>query len=235
MLTFGPDGNLYIANGDMGDSTNSPKPDTKYGKILRVDVGTAAPATPNLNPTVVQLGLRNPWRFSFDRATGDMWIGDVGQGNPRTVGFEEVDYVPADQLKGKNFGWSMWEGVETGGTITHCYGNFTCTNTGMTFPQIERDHSGAGWAAIIGGDVYRGTCYPDMVGTYFFGDNSKRQLSIATVNGATVTATDLPAPTNNWPAGIASIHKAAGGELFLTTASGTTTNNGRIYHIEAGP
>jgi glucose/arabinose dehydrogenase len=258
MIEFGKDGYLYIGTGDGGNANDSPHLNAQsidrtatscintaceplLGKILRIDVsGTSGLKNYKIpadnpyaagggEPEIFAIGLRNPWRWAFDKQTGDMWIGDVGQGT-----YEEIDYVPFADIKGKNFGWSMWEGLGTGATNDpHCFGNYTCTTTGMTFPQLERTHS-AGWLAIIGGDVYRGTCYPDLVGTYFFGDNTKHQLSKATLNGTTVTATDMTAPTGGWPAGIASIHKAAGGELFLTTAVNAGTN-GTIYHIEAGP
>ncbi|HTL33085.1 MAG TPA: PQQ-dependent sugar dehydrogenase [Kofleriaceae bacterium] len=278
MLEFGKDGYLYIGTGD-GGSGGDPRRNSQtllrtactvtgceplLGKILRIDVSGMAGAKnykiPTDNPyadgvagepEIYARGLRNPWRWAFDKQTGDMWIGDVGQSGTTgrtTLGYEEIDFVPDGTLKDKNFGWSNWEGgvnVTNPTTDSHCYCsnpgtntncNYpTCATAGFTFPQVERDHANDGFLAIIGGDVYRGTCYPDLIGTYFFGDNSKRQLSKATVSGTTVTATDLPAPASNWPAGIASIHKAAGGELFLTTATQTTTANGRIYHIEAGP
>jgi hypothetical protein len=150
-----------------------------------------------------------------------MWIGDVGQD---TV--EEIDLLKADQIAGKNLGWSMYEAA-------NCF-NGPCDATGKMMPQISRTHT-AGWKAIIGGEVYRGTCYPDLVGKYFFSDNTKNILSTATLSGDTVTATDLPAPQGGWPAGIASIHGDARGELYLTTATGSLTTSGRIYHIEAGP
>jgi glucose/arabinose dehydrogenase len=202
-------------------------------KILRIDVNTTSGVKnygiPSDNPfaagggepEIYVIGVRNPWRWSFDRMTGDMWIGDVGQD---TV--EEIDLLKADQIAGKNLGWSMYEAA-------NCF-NAPCDATGKMMPQISRTHT-AGWKAIIGGEVYRGTCYPDLVGKYFFSDNTKNILSTATLSGDTVTATDLPAPQGGWPAGIASIHGDARGELYLTTATGSLTTSGRIYHIEAGP
>ena len=204
------------------------------GKILRIDVHTTAGVKnygiPSDNPyaggggepEIYVRGLRNPWRWSFDRMTGDLWIADVGQGL-----YEELDVLKAGTIADKNLGWSMWEGLGTGAVNDpHCYGNYTCTTTGMTFPQLEHSHS-EGWLAIIGGEVYRGSCYPDIVGKYFFSDNTKHGLSTAVLNGdGSVTATDLP---GTWPTGPASIHGDARGELYLTTTAG------RIYHIEAGP
>jgi glucose/arabinose dehydrogenase len=264
MLEFGKDGYLYIGTGDGGGGGDPRRNGQQLlrtncqvtgcepllGKMLRIDVSGSdgvknykIPADnpfadgATAEPEIYIIGLRNPWRWAFDKETGDMWIGDVGQGQPRADGYEEINFLPAGQIAGKNLGWSMWEGVETGGAVSHCYGNYTCSNTGMTFPQIERNHTGGdGWASITGGDVYRGPCYPDLVGTYFFADYSKRTLVKATVSGSTVTATELTPPAaTQWPASIASIHKDARGELYITTASGTAANNGRIYHIEAGP
>ena len=210
------------------------------GKILRIDVHTSGGVKnygiPSDNPyaagggepEIYVRGLRNPWRWSFDRMTGDLWIADVGQGL-----YEELDVLKAGDMAGKNLGWSMWEGLGTSTTSDpHCYGNYTCDLTNMTMPQVERTHQ-QGWLAIIGGEVYRGSCYPDLVGKYFFSDNTKHGLSTAVLNSdGSVTATDLP---GTWPAGPASIHGDARGELYLTTASGSAGSNGIIYHIEAGP
>ena len=98
--------------------------------------------------------------------------------------------------------------------------------TGKTFPQLVKNHTADGWLAIIGGQVYRGPCYPDLNGKYFFTDNNAHTLSVATFDGTNVTATDLP---GTWPTSPASIHADARGELY------ETTTNGSVYHIEAGP
>ena len=102
------------------------------------------------------MGLRNPWRFSFDRATGDLWIGDVGQDT-----IEEVDRLPRDAQSGANLGWSMYEG-------NNCF-HPPCDPTGITFP-VHVDTHASGACAVIGGDVYRGSCFPDLQGRYFFTD-----------------------------------------------------------------
>jgi hypothetical protein len=101
-----------------------------------------------------------------------------------------------------------------------------CDTTGKTFPQIEKTHGGDGWNAVIGGQVYRGGCYPDIVGTYFYTDNGHHGLATATVSSGTVTTQDLP---GSWPQGPASLHADASGELFMTTTTGD------IYHLEAAP
>jgi len=250
MIEFGGDGLLYIGTGDGGGGGDpngngqalvdgSPIANSRalLGKMLRIDVDNKAAGKeygiPTDNPfaagggapEIFQIGLRNPWRWSFDRGTGDMWIGDVGQGQ-----IEEVHVVKAADLKGVNFGWDMWEG-------STCFAQATpagpCTMTGKTFPQDERTHGAPdGWVAIIGGQVYRGTCYPDIVGTYFYTDNGPNGgLSKATLNSdGTITKADLtPAPGTQFPTGTASIHADASGELYLTTTGGA------VFHIEAGP
>src|SRR5262245_7608744 len=170
MIEFGPDGFLYIAKGD-GGSANDPNNRAQntsdlHGKILRIDVdhtnGTIQYAIPPTNPffgapaaaqEIYALGMRNPWRFSFDRATGKLYGGDVGQG-----GWEEADIITL----GGNFGWRIWEG-------NHCTNIDPCISTGMTFPILEYGHT-AGRCAIIGGYVYRGTLTTLAQGLYVYGD-----------------------------------------------------------------
>lgn len=244
MIEFGKDGYLYIATGDGGGGgdprrtsqalTRTSQIEPLLGKMLRIDVNTTSgvknygipDGNPYKNgggePEIYVLGLRNPWRWSFDRMTGDMWIGDVGQGGQGfPAGREEVTLLKANQIAGANLGWSMYE-------ATNCFGNYTCNATGMTMPQIERPAS-AGWRSVIGGEVYRGTCYPDLVGTYIFADHFRASLWKATVSGDTVTASELPNPQGGFPSSMTSIHGDARGELFITTI------NGSIYQIEAGP
>ncbi len=244
MIEFGKDGFLYIGTGDGGAANDpqnngqaltdgSPSANTHalLGKMLRIDVDNKTPGKeygiPTDNPFAVAgglpeiyaIGLRNPWRWSFDRLTGDMWIGDVGQGL-----IEEVDVVKGADLKGKNFGWSTCEGSLQGPHGPCVAANFV--------PQDERTHSGDGWVAIIGGQVYRGSCYPDIVGTYFYTDNGPRGgLSKATLNSdGSITKADLsPAPGTQFPRSAASIHEDARGELYLTTTSG------EVFHLEASP
>ena len=235
MIEFGKDGFLYIATGDGGGSGDPQRAaqnaNNLLGKMLRIDVnnpsGGKLYGIPADNPFVAgggapevfMLGLRNPWRWSFDRETGDMYIGDVGQG-----ALEELTVIPAGQQAGKNLGWSKYEG-------TRCFGNYTpCVdgenNTGgFTGPQYTRPR-GDGWLAIIGGEVYRGDCFPDIQGQYFVTDNTSHELVRGTFAGGTFTPQSLG---TSWPTGPASIHSDARGELFLTTT------NGRIFQIEAGP
>lgn len=163
---FGPDGFLYIGLGDGGAAgdpfNNAQNLETLLGKILRIDIEKDPYAIPQDNPFVGRAGaqseiwaygLRNPWRFSFDRCTGRLFAGDVGQNR-----LEEIDLIE----KGKNYGWRIMEGSQ-------CYDPPTLCNTqGLELPIAEYDHSLG--CSVTGGYVYRGTQYPSLVGHYLFGD-----------------------------------------------------------------
>jgi glucose/arabinose dehydrogenase len=170
MLAFGPDGDLYFGTGDGGSGGdpmgNGQNTDVLLGKILRLDVDHGDPyAIPPGNPfaqgggapEIWDWGVRNPWRFSFDSQTGDLWIADVGQGT-----WEEIDAEPAG-TGGRNYGWNVVEGNE-------CYGAQTCDRSGLTPPVAVHDHS-QGVCAIVGGYVYRGAQFPALDGRYLFSDN----------------------------------------------------------------
>jgi cysteine-rich repeat protein len=178
-LAFGPDGYLYCGMGDGGgggDPLEAGQDDTTVlGKLLRIDVDVETPpyhAVPPSNPNagaglplglVWAKGLRNPWRFSFDRATGDLYIADVGQS-----AVEEVDYQPAASTGGENYGWDIFEGSQ-------CYEPLplfpTCPSppTGYTMPVLEYGHVFFA-CSITGGFVYQGCRLPDLRGTYFYAD-----------------------------------------------------------------
>ncbi|MBK6610727.1 MAG: PQQ-dependent sugar dehydrogenase [Chitinophagales bacterium] len=171
-IKFGPDGYLYIGMGDGGsggDPDNyAQNPLEHLGKMLRIDVDNGNPyGIPASNPYYGQtdtlpeiwaLGLRNPWRFSFDALLGDMWIGDVGQGN-----LEEVDYQPAASTGAINYGWRCKEGTAT-------YNAGTCVGLGtLTDPVFEFSHAN-GNCSITGGFVYRGVQFGDMYGYYLVTD-----------------------------------------------------------------
>ncbi len=170
MLAFGPDGLLYAGLGDGGAAgdpwNNGQSLNTLLGKLLRIDVDNSETyAVPGDNPFVGQAGvrpeiwaygLRNPWRFSFDRATGDLYIADVGQNL-----WEEVNFQPSGGPGGQNYGWKIMEG-------THCFGRNTCDQSGLVLPVAEYDH-GQG-CSITGGYVYRGAAQPSLQGAYFYGD-----------------------------------------------------------------
>jgi glucose/arabinose dehydrogenase len=246
-LEFGPDGYLYISTGDGGapgdpDRNGQALSDKQFtqltiamqGKILRIDVDHqdagkqyAVPAdNPFLSsgaPEVFALGLRNPWRFSFD-ANGDVYIGDVGQDT-----IEEINYAPAGQLRGANFGWSMFEGV-------NCF-KAPCDATGKTFPVDSRVHTLPDvFTAVIGGQVYRGTCFPDLNGIYFYADYRGGQLSQATIVDGVFTRSDLVAPTGEkFPNNVSSIHADARGELYITTIEAGVNTSSSVFHIEVKP
>ncbi len=159
MTAFSPrDGQLYVGMGDGGsggDPQNNAQNDNSHlGKMLRLDTEANLNATPT--PQHWAKGLRNPWRFTFDRETQDLWIADVGQGT-----YEEIDVQPASTGAGVNYGWQRMEG-------NHCYDS-NCSMTGLTLPIFEYDHS-AGDCSVTGGYVYRGLRYPALRGVYFFAD-----------------------------------------------------------------
>jgi len=196
-LAFGPDGYLYVGTGDEGGggdpSENAQDVQAFYGKILRLDVdngGNPLPpdfkyAIPPTNPYVGQsgklpeiwaLGLRNPWRWSFDRLTGDQLVGDVGQG-----AWEEIDVLPKG-VGGLNLGWDDREGA-------HCYEPMSgCLTAGRTDPVLEYDHSLG--CAVIGGYVYRGPTYPSLQGTYLYADECSGRVWRASVQGGRWVSTE---------------------------------------------
>jgi glucose/arabinose dehydrogenase len=233
MLEFGPDGYLYISTGDGGGRSdpdeNAENPTALHGKILRIDVDHPEAGRPygipddnpfaggGGAPEVYMMGLRNPWRWSFDD-NGDMYIGDVGF---RT--YEELNIVPAGTGAGMNFGWDEIEGNG------HCNEPATeCSTKGTELPDYEWTHAGDGFCAIIGGAVYRGACYPDLVGTYLFTDFCADIVwSLRAEDGIIVQA---PAPMpDSRRGGLVSVHASATGELYITS------NVGALFHIEVGP
>jgi glucose/arabinose dehydrogenase len=185
-LAFGPDGYLYIGTGDGGGGgdrdNNAQNPLSRLGKLLRIDVESDAipygvsgnPFVGNANflPEIWALGLRNPWRFSFDRGTGDLYIGDVGQGD-----FEEIDVQPAASAGGQNYGWNLMEG-------DRCYppGTVGCDRTGLALPVFVYDHSLG--CSVTGGHVYRGSAFPSLQGVYLFGDLCSGRIWGIRKNGA---------------------------------------------------
>jgi len=186
-LAFGPDGYLYIGMGDGGSGgdplNNGQSPGTLLGKLLRIDVesGTAPYAVPldnpfvgvaGVRPEIWALGLRNPWRFTFDRGTGDLYLGDVGQN-----AFEEVDFQPAGSPGGQNYGWNIMEGDS-------CYppGTAGCNRTGLALPVFVYDHSLG--CSVTGGHVYRGSAIPSLRGVYLFGDLCSGRIWGIRKNGA---------------------------------------------------
>lgn len=188
MLAFGPDGMLWIGTGDGGSggdpNNNGQSLNTLLGKMLRIDVNVAGAAygIPSNNPfagsttnrrEIWGWGLRNPWRFSFDRDNGTLFIADVGQG-----AWEEVNVAPHTQAS-VNYGWRIMEG-------THCFNPTTCIQSGLTLPVHEYGHTN-GNCSVTGGYVYRGSAVPGIRGHYFYSDYCTGFLaSFRMENGAAV-------------------------------------------------
>ncbi len=235
-LGFGPDGYLYIATGD-GGSANDPGNRAQditsqlLGKLLRIDVNRddfPADATrnygiPSTNPFVGvtgddeiwAYGLRNPWRCSFDRLTGDLWIADVGQG-----AWEEVNFESAGAAGGRNYGWRCMEGLACTG-LSGC----TCNAPALTLPVHVYSH--AAGCSITGGYVYRGGRICDLTGTYFFADYCSAQIWTFRLSGGVVTdfrnRTAELDPDGPGPLSIASIvsfGEDAEGELYICSLDG---------------
>ena len=217
-LLFGPDGMLYIGLGDGADSDGGRGQSLGdlLANILRIDVSTSPYSVPADNPfvgtegaraEVWSYGFRNPWRFSFDRANGDLYIGDVGEGD-----WEELDYSSAADGAGRgiNYGWSRMEGK-------HCFIGRECDQTGLTPPVLEYHH--ANGCSIISGYVYRGAAMPSLQGTYFFADFCEGWVrSLRMAGGAVTEETDRP---ELGPGGhVTSFGEDAAGELYLVTMEG---------------
>ena len=231
-VAFGPDGYLYIAFGDGGSGGdphgNGQSLETVLGKIVRIDVSPSegavnAFAVPPDNPFVGRdgandaiwlLGLRNPWRMSFDRATGDLWIGDVGQN-----AWEEIDVARAG-VGGTNYGWNRMEG-------SHCFRPRSgCEDPALTLPVTEYAHE-VGGCTVIGGAVYRGAAQPLLAGGYLFGDYCSGLM------WAIDPATDGPVePTlvGDTGATLSSFGEDEAGELYVTDL-----RSGELLRVVASP
>jgi glucose/arabinose dehydrogenase len=216
-IMFGPDGRLYIGLGDGGSGgdpqNNGQNRNTLLGKILRIDVNGAEPyVIPPDNPFAGQAsargeiwawGLRNPWRFAFDRVAGMMYIADVGQN-----AYEEINVAPAAQ-GGLNYGWRIME-------ARHCYDAGSCNMGGLTQPVLEYGHGDG--CSVTGGFVYRGTRMPDVVGHYFYSDYCSGWVrSFRWANGNVTQQRDWALDAGS----VLSFGEDAGGELYLLTAAGT--------------
>ncbi len=219
-LVFGPDGYLYIGVGDgggQGDPNNNAQNLSRYlGKILRLDIDSNVPyAIPPDNPfrnragvltEIWDYGLRNPWRFTFDRETGDLFIADVGQSN-----YEEVDFEPASSIGGVNYGWRNME-------ATHCFNpQINCDISRPTLPILEYSH-GNGNCSITGGYRYRGAGFPNMRGIYFYGDFCSGNIWGATPEADDTWSTHLFLTTGF---NITSFGEDSAGELYFTNHKGS--------------
>ena len=228
-LAFGPDGFLYIGFGDGGSggdpNGNGQSLATPLGKILRIDVEQDPGADPYLIPAdnpfigvvdtreeIWAYGLRNPWRFSFDRLTGELYIADVGQS-----AYEEINVQPAAG-GGENYGWNVMEGM-------HCYPATapTCNQAGLTLPVAEYRHSG-GDCSVTGGFVYRGAGYPALQGSYLYGDFCSGRIRGLSRDGA---AWNNPLLLES-ALRISAFGEDEDGELYVADYS-----SGNIYRINA--
>ena len=227
MLAFGRDGYLYISMGDggsQGDPGNRAQDlGVLLGKILRIDVNHGSPySSPTSNPFVHRsgarneiwdYGLRNPWRYSFDRSTHAMFIGDVGQNT-----YEEVDVEHAGS-GGHNYGWRVMEGK-------HCYNPPSgCNRSGKVLPIVEYTHAG-GNCAIVGGYVYRGSKYSRLNGAYFYADDCSGRIW-AMDAGAALRGTARTKQVLDTSLMVSSFGEDASGELYVCDLSGT------IYRLKA--
>lgn len=222
-LAFGPDGYLYFGLGDGGSGGdphgNGQDPRALLGSLLRLDVsGASGYAIPSDNPfadaggapEVWAKGLRNPWRFSFDRVTGDLYLGDVGQNE-----WEEIDYLPAGSTGGANFGWNVYEG-------SHLFRG-AAGPQGMIGPIAEYGHSEGG-CSVTGGHVYRGAQIPQLWGTYLFADYCDGKVrALRHVDGEWRAAVVLESR-----AAVSSFGEDEAGELFLLD------HGGRVLRIVDG-
>ncbi len=227
-LAFGPDGYLYIGTGDGGGAgdpgENGQKRSTLLGKILRIapNVTSSTPAyrVPSTNPwarsTTIRpeiwaYGVRNPWRFSFDRTTGDLWIADVGQGR-----FEEVDRArrSAGGGRGANFGWDQYE-------ADSCFEG-PCTAKGKTFPLASYEH-GSNGCAVTGGYVYRGRRSPALAGRYLFGDYCSGRIWAVSAGGA---ARQRPVLLKDTSLAISAFGEDEAGEVYVVDYDG-----GRLFRL----
>jgi len=227
-MAFGPDGYLYIATGDgggAGDPGRNAQSKTKnlLGKILRINPGgsgsgpyrrysipTTNPfrgATPGLDE-IWAYGLRNPWRISFDRSTGSLFIADVGQSR-----YEEVDREPPAYHGGRNYGWNIMEGK-------HCYNASSCSTSGKTLPVAEYGHTG-GNCSITGGYVYRGSDYPALAGLYVMADYCSGRFYTMPAEGSSLSM------RRDTTLNVTSFGESEDGELYAVTL------DGRLYQVTA--
>ncbi len=236
-LAFGPDGYLYIALGDGGsggDPLNSgQRLDTLLGKLLRIDVDSGSPyAIPASNPFVGvsgargeiwAYGLRNPWKFSFDRLNGDLYIGDVGQNL-----WEEIDFQAGGSLSGPNYGWRCLEGLHTYSTVAPC--NDPAYLAGLIPPIAEYAHTLG--VSVTGGHVYRGALFSGLYGRYYYGDfGTGRIWSLARLPGSTPAFSTPVLELENTGLNISAFGEDEAGEIYLADY------NGSIRRLEsaAGP
>jgi glucose/arabinose dehydrogenase len=230
-VVFGPDGMLYVGMGDGGSGGdpqgNGQSLGTLLGKLLRIDVDHrqgdlpyAIPAdnpfrdTAGARPEIYAFGLRNPWRFSFDRTRGDLWIGDVGQNQ-----WEEIDYVPRGKGAGANFGWSALEG-------RHRYSSRTVEGGHYVGPVAEYSHAVGN--SVTGGFVYRGTAVPSLRGRYVYADYASGRVWTMRAGPKPGQPTEITNSLGVELSAVTSFGQGSGGELYVIA------NGGVLYRFAAG-
>jgi glucose/arabinose dehydrogenase len=225
-LVFGPDGYLYVGLGDGGSGGdphgNGQSLSTLLGKMLRIDPqlsGEAPYRIPSDNPFVGRedarpaiwaYGLRNPWRYSFDRLTGDLWIGDVGQS-----AWEEIDRQPAGSSGGENYGWNLAEGAHP----------FAGDVPADAEPPVYEYSQDTGGCTVIGGYVYRGEAIPDLYGAYVFGDLCLGRIEALRMQDGRVVSHRALGPT---VPNLSSFGEDANGELYAMSL------DGEVFRLVAG-
>ena len=229
-LVFGPDGYLYFGTGDGGGAgdtaKNSQNGASLLGKMIRIDVNNPDPPyyripadnpfkdSTTTKPEIIAVGLRNPWRWSFDKKTGDMWIADVGQNL-----WEEVDFVKKDSVLNKNYGWNCFE-------ATHIFDSSCKAQSNNVFPIFEYPHNNAtGGISITGGYVYRGSEYPDLQGFYICTDYVSANGWLIKPDSSGGWNTTMQ---TKWAPGIVSFGETANGTLYALSLGGT------LYKVVAG-
>jgi glucose/arabinose dehydrogenase len=229
LMIFGPDKLMYVGTGDGGGGDdqhgargNAQDLGSLLGKILRIDPrqsGSRPYTVPSANPfagrsgarpEIYAYGLRNPWRFSFDRATGDIAIGDVGQD-----AVEEIDFERTGKARGVNFGWRPWEGRRR---------NFDEPAPGAVFPVITHSHQ-AGFCSITGGYIVRDRGVPALYGRYVYGDYCNNRLRVAKLHAGRVSSRVLSVPRIS---GVSSFGEDASGRVYVTSLTGP------VYRFAAG-
>lgn len=232
MIAFGPDRYLYIGMGDGGSAgdpgNRAQRLDTLLGKMLRINpngsVGTRHYLIPSSNPYVGRYGrneiwsrgLRNPWRFSFDRLTGALWIGDVGQNRYEEIDRSRVSTTSTSRGRGVNYGWRVMEG-------RHCYRPATgCNRTGKVLPVVEYAHTEG--CSVTGGYVYRGASIPSLYGRYVFADYCSGKIWTVPSGGTSPLTKRLLLDTDML---ISSFGESALGELYVVD------HRGAVYRFRA--
>jgi glucose/arabinose dehydrogenase len=222
-LAFGSDGYLYISSGD-GGSGNDPQNNSQnlgrmLGKLLRIDVNNSTVAAPyaiptdnpfvgipNANDEIWAYGLRNPWKFSFDRSTNDLWIADVGQSAR-----EEIDFTLSTDTGGLNYGWRCYEGTIEGNAFD---AGICPDESSLVFPVSEYTHT-SGRCSITGGYVYRGSVYPNFEGLYFFADVCSQEIGYLRFENGSWNST-FASFSGSWVA----FGEDINGELYIASISG---------------